>query len=156
MSKPINASKRRVVVTGLGVVSPVGIGVQPAWSNLIAGKSGITRITKFDPSNFSSQVAGEVKNFDVSQYLPAKEARRMDTFIQYGLAAAIEAVKDSGIEATEENAERIGVSIGSGIGGLGLIEQTNDTYDEGGPRKVSPFFIPGMKNGDTLRGPPSS
>ena len=143
MSKPINASKRRVVVTGLGVVSPVGIGVQPAWSNLIAGKSGITRITKFDPSNFSSQVAGEVKDFDVSQYLPAKEARRMDTFIQYGLAAAIEAVKDSGIEATEENAERIGVSIGSGIGGLGLIEQTNDTYDEGGPRKVSPFFIPG-------------
>jgi 3-oxoacyl-[acyl-carrier-protein] synthase II len=143
LSKPINVSKRRVVVTGLGVVSPVGIGVQPAWSNLIAGKSGITRITKFDPSNFSSQVAGEVKDFDVSQYLPAKEARRMDTFIQYGLAAAIEAVKDSGIEATEENAERIGVSIGSGIGGLGLIEQTNDTYDEGGPRKVSPFFIPG-------------
>jgi len=143
LSKPINASKRRVVVTGLGVVSPVGIGVQPAWSNLIAGKSGITRITKFDPSNFSSQVAGEVKDFDVSQYLPAKEARRMDTFIQYGLAAAIEAVKDSGIEATEENAERIGVSIGSGIVGLGLIEQTNDTYDEGGPRKVSPFFIPG-------------
>ncbi len=143
MSKPISASKRRVVVTGLGVVSPVGIGVQPAWSNLIAGKSGITRITKFDPSNFSSQIAGEVKDFDVSQYLPAKEARRMDTFIQYGLAAAIEAVKDSGIEATEENAERIGVSIGSGIGGLGLIEQTNDTYDEGGPRKVSPFFIPG-------------
>ena len=143
MSKPINASKRRVVVTGLGVVSPVGIGVQPAWSNLIAGKSGITRITKFDPSNFSSQIAGEVKDFDVSLYLPAKEARRMDTFIQYGLAAAIEAVKDSGIEATEENAERIGVSIGSGIGGLGLIEQTNDTYDEGGPRKVSPFFIPG-------------
>lgn len=143
MSKPINASKRRVVVTGLGVVSPVGIGVQPAWSNLIAGKSGITRITKFDPSNFSSQVAGEVKDFDVSQYLPAKEARRMDTFIQFGLAAAIEAVKDSGIEATEENAERIGVSIGSGIGGIQLIEQTNDIYDEGGPRKVSPFFIPG-------------
>jgi len=143
LSKPINASKRRVVVTGLGVVSPVGIGVQPAWSNVIAGKSGITRITKFDPSNFSSQVAGEVKDFDVSQYLPAKEARRMDTFIQFGLAAAIEAVKDSGIEATEENAERIGVSIGSGIGGIQLIEQTNDIYDEGGPRKVSPFFIPG-------------
>jgi len=143
LSKPINASKRRVVVTGLGVVSPVGIGVQPAWSNLIAGKSGITRITKFDPSNFSSQVAGQVKDFDVSQYLPAKEARRMDTFIQFGLAAAIEAVKDSGIEATEENAERIGVSIGSGIGGIQLIEQTNDIYDEGGPRKVSPFFIPG-------------
>lgn len=143
MSKSLNASKRRVVVTGLGVVSPVGIGVDTAWANIIAGKSGITRITKFDPSNFSSQIAGEVKDFDVSQYLPAKEARRMDTFIQYGLAAAIEAVKDSGIEATEENAERIGVSIGSGIGGLGLIEETNDTYDEGGPRKVSPFFIPG-------------
>ncbi len=143
MSKSLNASKRRVVVTGLGVVSPVGIGVDTAWANIVAGKSGITRITKFDPSNFSSQIAGEVKDFDVSQYLPAKEARRMDTFIQYGLAAAIEAVKDSGIVATEENAERIGVSIGSGIGGLGLIEETNDTYDEGGPRKVSPFFIPG-------------
>lgn len=143
MSKSLNASKRRVVVTGLGVVSPVGIGVDTAWANIVAGKSGITRITKFDPSNFSSQIAGEVKDFDVSQYLPAKEARRMDTFIQYGLAAAIEAVKDSGLVATEENAERIGVSIGSGIGGLGLIEETNDTYDEGGPRKVSPFFIPG-------------
>jgi 3-oxoacyl-[acyl-carrier-protein] synthase II len=143
LSKSLNGSKRRVVVTGLGVVSPVGIGVQTAWANIVAGKSGITRITKFDPSNFSSQIAGEVKDFDVSQFLPAKEARRMDTFIQYGLAAAIEAVKDSGIEATEENAERIGVSIGSGIGGLRLIEETNDTYDEGGPRKISPFFIPG-------------
>jgi len=124
-------------------VSPVGIGVETSWSNLVAGKSGITRISKFDPSNFASQIAGEVKDFDVSQYLPAKEARRMDVFIQYGLAAAIEAVKDSGIVATEENAERIGVSIGSGIGGLRLIEETNDTYDEGGPRKISPFFIPG-------------
>ena len=143
MSKSLNGSKRRVVVTGLGVVSPVGIGVQTAWANIVAGKSGITRITKFDPSNFSSQIAGEVKDFDVSQFIPAKEARRMDTFIQYGLAAAIEAVKDSGIEATEENAERIGVSVGSGIGGLRLIEETNDTYDEGGPRKISPFFIPG-------------
>lgn len=135
--------KRRVVVTGLGVISPVGIGVQTSWANLVAGKSGITRITKFDPSNFASQIAGEVKDFDVSEFLPAKDARRMDTFIQYGLAAAIEAVKDSGIVATEENAERIGVSIGSGIGGLRLIEETNDTYDEGGPRKISPFFIPG-------------
>lgn len=136
-------SKRRVVVTGLGVVSPVGIGVQTSWSSLIAGKSGITRISKFDPSNFASQIAGEVKDFDVSQFLPAKEARRMDIFIQYGMAAAIEAVKDSGIVATEENAERIGVSIGSGIGGLQLIEDTNDIYDESGPRKISPFFIPG-------------
>lgn len=125
------------------MVSPVGIGVETSWANLVAGKSGITRISKFDPSNFSSQIAGEVKDFDVSQFLPAKEARRMDVFIQYGLAAAIEAVKDSGIVATEENAERIGVSIGSGIGGLRLIEETNDTYDEGGPRKISPFFIPG-------------
>lgn len=136
-------SKRRVVVTGLGVVSPVGIGVQTSWSNLTAGKSGITRISKFDPSNFASQIAGEVKDFDVSQFLPAKDARRMDVFIQYGMAAAIEAVRDSGIVATEENAERIGVSIGSGIGGLQLIEDTNDIYDEAGPRKISPFFIPG-------------
>ncbi len=125
------------------MVSPVGIGVETSWANLVSGKSGITRISKFDPSNFASQIAGEVKDFDVSQFLPAKEARRMDVFIQYGLAAAIEAVKDSGIVATEENAERIGVSIGSGIGGLRLIEETNDTYDEGGPRKISPFFIPG-------------
>jgi len=142
LSKP-SLPKRRVVVTGLGVVSPVGIGVQASWANLIAGKSGISKITKFDASNFASQIAGEVKGFDVSQFLPAKDARRMDTFIQYGLAAGIEAVKDSGIVATEENAERIGVVIGSGIGGLGLIEDTNDTYDEGGPRKISPFFIPG-------------
>jgi len=141
MSKPMN--KRRVVVTGLGVVSPVGIGVKTAWDNIIAGRSGIAQITKFDASAFTTTIAGEVKDFNVEDFIPAKDARRMDTFIQYGLAAAIEAVKDSGIEATEENAERIGVSIGSGIGGLGLIEQTNDTYDEGGPRKVSPFFIPG-------------
>jgi len=136
-------SKRRVVVTGLGVVSPVGIGVQTAWHNLVAGKSGITKITKFDATDFASQVAGEVKNFDVLQFLPPKEARRMDTFIQFGMVAGIEAIKDSGIVVTEENAERIGVSIGSGIGGLNLIEQTNDVYDEGGPRKISPFFVPG-------------
>ncbi len=136
-------AKRRVVITGLGVVSPVGIGTQNAWANLIKGQSGITRITKFDPSAFSSQIAGEVKNFNVEDFLSAKDARRMDTFIQYGLAAGIEAFKDSGIEVTEQNAERIGVSIGSGIGGLGLIESTNDNYDDGGPRKISPFFIPG-------------
>ncbi len=136
-------SKRRVVVTGLGVVSPVGIGTDTAWANLIAGQSGITRISKFDPTPFSSQIAGEVKGFNAEDYIPAKDARRMDTFIQYGLAAGIEAFKDCGIEVTEANAERIGVAIGSGIGGLGLIESTNDTYDEGGPRKISPFFIPG-------------
>ncbi|ROH85274.1 beta-ketoacyl-[acyl-carrier-protein] synthase II [Pseudomethylobacillus aquaticus] len=138
-----HSARRRVVVTGLGVVSPVGIGVDSAWANLIAGNSGISRITKFDPSHFASQIAGEVKGFDVTQFLPAKDARRMDTFIQYGMVAAIEAVKDSGIVATEENAERIGVAIGSGIGGLGMIEDTQKTYDEGGPRKISPFFIPG-------------
>jgi 3-oxoacyl-[acyl-carrier-protein] synthase II len=137
------SNKRRVVVTGLGVVSPVGIGTSNAWKNLVAGKSGITRITKFDSSNFASQVAGEVKDFNVEDFISAKDARRMDTFIQYGLAAGIEAFKDSGIVVTEENAERIGVEIGSGIGGLGLIESTNDNYDEGGPRKISPFFIPG-------------
>ena len=136
-------AKRRVVITGLGVVSPVGIGTTNAWNSLIKGQSGITRITKFDPTNFNSQIAGEVKNFNVEDYLPAKDARRMDTFIQYGLVAGIEAFKDSGLQVTEQNAERIGVSIGSGIGGLGLIETTNDNYDEGGPRKISPFFIPG-------------
>ena len=136
-------SKRRVVVTGLGVVSPVGIGTDNAWANVISGKSGITKITKFDTTGFSSQIAGEVKDFDVLQYMPAKEARRMDTFIQFGLAAGLEAFKDSGIVVTEENAERIGVSIGSGIGGIRLIEETNDVYDEGGARKISPFFIPG-------------
>ncbi|MES2636534.1 MAG: beta-ketoacyl-ACP synthase II [Pseudomonadota bacterium] len=137
------SQKRRIVVTGLGVVSPVGIGTSNAWENLVKGQSGITRITKFDPSAFSSQIAGEVKNFNVEDYLSAKEARRMDIFIQYGLVAGIEAFKDSGLEVTGENAERIGVSIGSGIGGLGLIEATNDVYDEGGMRKISPFFIPG-------------
>ncbi|KQT37516.1 MULTISPECIES: beta-ketoacyl-ACP synthase II [unclassified Methylophilus] len=136
-------TKRRVVVTGLGVVSPVGIGYQNAWDNLIAGQSGIARITKFDPTPFASQIAGEVKGFNAEDFIPAKDARRMDTFIQYGLAAGLEAFKDSGLEVTEANAERIGVTIGSGIGGLGLIESTNDNYDDGGPRKISPFFIPG-------------
>lgn len=136
-------SKRRVVVTGLGVVSPVGIGVKTAWDNIIAGRSGITQITKFDASAFASTIAGEVKDFNVEDYLSAKEARRMDTFIQFGLVAAMEAVKDSGIVATEENAERIGVSIGSGIGGMQYIEDTDILYQASGPRKISPFFIPG-------------
>ncbi len=136
-------SKRRVVITGLGIVSPVGIGVEASWANIVAGKSGITRITKFDPSAFASQIAGEVKGFDATQYLSPKEARRMDTFIQYGLVAGMEAVKDSGLEVTEENAERIGISIGAGIGGLQLIEDTDKVYMESGPRKITPFFIPG-------------
>ncbi len=136
-------SRRRVVVTGLGIISPVGNTVTEAWNNIIAGKSGIGRITRFDPSNFSSQIAGEVKDFDVGQYLSPKEARRMDTFIHYGLAAGVQAIKDSGIEVTEANAYRIGVNIGSGIGGLPMIEETQVDYAAGGPRKISPFFIPG-------------
>ncbi len=136
-------TKRRVVVSGLGLVTPLGIGVKESWKNILAGVSGITNITKFDTTNFSSRIAGEVKNFDPLLYLNPKDARRMDTFIQYGLVAGIEAFKDSGIVVTEENAERIGVSIGSGIGGINLIESTSDIFDDGGSRKVSPFFIPG-------------
>ena len=136
-------SKRRVVVTGLGLITPVGIGVSESWANIINGQSGIGRITKFDCSSYPSQVAGEVKNFDPLLYIPPKDARRMDTFIQFGIAAGVEAFKDSGIEVTDTNSERIGVSVGSGIGGINLIESTSDVFDEGGVRKVSPFFIPG-------------
>ena len=136
-------SKRRVVVTGLGLITPVGIGVVESWANIINGQSGIGKITKFDCSTFPSQVAGEVKNFDPLAYIPPKDARRMDTFIQFGIAAGIEAFKDSGIEVNESNSERIGVSVGSGIGGIPLIESTGDIFNEGGVRKVSPFFIPG-------------
>lgn len=136
-------SKRKVVVTGLGIVSPVGNTVSSAWENIISGKSGITRITRFDASNFTSQIAGEVKDFDIQQYLSAKEARRMDTFIHYGMAAGIQAVKDAGIDDIGQlNPEQIGVNIGSGIGGLPMIENTDTAYHAGGPRKISPFFIP--------------
>ncbi len=136
-------AKRRVVITGLGIVSPVGTGITQAWQNIVDGKSGITRITRFDASLFTSKIAGEVKGFDVSQYLSAKDARRMDVFIHYGLAAGMEAIKDAGIEVTEQNAERIGVNIGSGIGGLPMIEDSHNDYLAAGPRKISPFFIPG-------------
>lgn len=136
-------SRRRVVVTGLGIVSPVGNSIQEAWGNIVAGNSGIGAITRFDASAFSARIAGEVKNFDLSQYISAKDARRMDTFIHYGLAAGIQAFRDSGIQVTPENAERIGVNIGSGIGGLPMIEETHNDYLSGGPRKISPFFIPG-------------
>lgn len=136
-------SRRRVVVTGLGVISPVGNTVQEAWDNLIAGKSGIGPITRFDPSALSTRIAGEVKGFDCAAYLSPKEARRMDVFIHYGMAAGIQAIRDSGLEVTEENAERIGVNIGSGIGGLPMIEETHNDFLGGGPRKISPFFIPG-------------
>ena len=136
-------SRRRVVVTGLGIVSPVGTGVPEAWKSILAGQSGITRITRFDPSPFSSQIAGEVKGFDPAQYLSAKEARRFDTFIHYGLAGAIEAIKDSALDFEREQREQIGVCIGSGIGGLPMIEETHQAMLASGPRKVSPFFIPG-------------
>ena len=136
-------SRRRVVVTGLGLVSPVGNSVPEAWSNLVAGKSGIGPITRFDASAFAARIAGEVKGFDVAAYLSAKEARRMDTFIHYGMAAGIQAFRDSGIEVSAANADRIGVNIGSGIGGLPMIEDTHNDYLGGGPRKISPFFIPG-------------
>ncbi len=133
---------RRVAITGLGIVSPVGNTVDEAWGNIVAGRSGISRITRFDASAFASQIAGEVKGFDVTKYLSPKEARRMDLFIHYGMAAAIQAIEDAGIQVTEENAERIGVNIGSGIGGLPLIESTHAEMLASGPRKISPFFIP--------------
>lgn len=135
-------TRRRVVVTGIGIVSPVGTGVARAWDNLLAGKSGIGPVTRFDASRLSTRIAGEVKDFDPS-VLPPKELRRMDTFIHYGLAASIEALKDAGIEARPANAERIGVCVGSGIGGLPMIADTHGAMLEGGPRKISPFFIPG-------------
>jgi 3-oxoacyl-[acyl-carrier-protein] synthase II len=135
--------RRRVVVTGLGIVCPVGNTVDEAWKNIIAGSSGITRITRFDASAFPSQIAGEVKGFDVAAYLQPKEARRYDTFIHYGLAAAIQALKDSGLDLQRTDLERVGCVIGSGIGGLPLIEETRDDYLKGGPRKISPFFVPG-------------
>jgi 3-oxoacyl-[acyl-carrier-protein] synthase II len=136
-------SRRRVAVTGLGIVCPVGNSVEEAWANIRAGKSGITRITRFDASPFASQIAGEVKNFDIGQVLSPKEARRVDKFIHYGIAAAAQAIKDAGLEANPKDAERVGINIGSGIGGLPLIEETHRALMEGGPRKISPFFIPG-------------
>jgi len=136
-------SRRRVVVTGLGIVCPVGIGVEPAWRAIVAGESGIGPITRFDASAFPSRIAGEVKDFDVSRWLSAKEARRYDTFIHYGLVATMEAVHDAGLESYPGDKERVGVCIGSGIGGLPMIEDTKQAYNDGGPRKISPFFVPG-------------
>ena len=136
-------ARRRVVVTGLGIISPVGNTTQETWANIVAGKNGIGPITRFDASTFKSRIAGEVKEFDVAAYLAPKEARRMDVFIHYGVAAGIQAIRDSGLTVTPENAPRIGVNIGSGIGGLPMIEDTHNDFLGGGPRKISPFFIPG-------------
>jgi len=137
------SGKRRVVVTGLGVVSPVGNDVSSAWSALLAGRSGIGPITRFDASALNCRIAGEVKGFDVASVMSAKEARRLDTFIHYGVAAATEALRDSGLAVTDENRARIGCVIGSGIGGLPMIEENHSELLNRGPRRVSPFFVPG-------------
>lgn len=135
-------SKRRVVITGLGMVSPVGLNVAESWSNILAGKSGIGLIDHIDTTDFAVKFGGSVRDFDITEYIPAKEAKKMDKFIHYGIAAAEQAIKDSGLEVTDENAERIGVHIGSGIGGIGSIEDGVKTLTEKGPRRISPFFVP--------------
>jgi 3-oxoacyl-[acyl-carrier-protein] synthase II len=139
-------SLRRVVVTGLGLVTPVGNTVDESWASIVAGRSGIANITKFDASNFSCRFAGEVKGFNIEDYIPGKEARHMDSFIHYGLAAALQAVKDAGLPTgsalNEQQAERIGCLVGSGIGGLPMIEETHGEYIARGPRRISPFFVP--------------
>jgi len=136
-------AKRRVVVTGLGIVSPVGNDLKSSWDSILAGRSGASLITEFDTSEFAVKFACTVKGFDASEYIPKKDLKKMDTFIHYGVAAAAQAITDSGLEITEENAERIGVAVGSGIGGLPLIEKNKDALNKGGPRKISPFLIPG-------------
>ncbi|MDH4393926.1 MAG: beta-ketoacyl-ACP synthase II [Aquabacterium sp.] len=139
-------SRRRVVITGLGLISPVGNTVADGWANLLAGRSGIDNVTRFDASGLSCRFAGEVKGFQVEDYIPAKEARHMDTFIHFGMAAAIQAVQDAGLPTgdalNEEQAERIGCLVGSGIGGLPMIEQTQIEYAARGARRISPFFVP--------------
>jgi 3-oxoacyl-[acyl-carrier-protein] synthase II len=139
-------ARRRVVITGLGLISPVGNSVAEGWANIVAGKSGIANITRFDASGFACKFAGEVKGFNVEDYIPGKESRHMDTFIHYGMAAAVQAVQDAGLPTNdalnEEQAERIGCLVGSGIGGLPMIEATDGDYRERGPRRISPFFVP--------------
>ncbi|GHC20569.1 beta-ketoacyl-ACP synthase II [Aidingimonas halophila] len=134
---------RRVVVTGVGLVTPVGNTVKESWNNIVAGKSGIANIEHFDTSGFNTRFGGAVKDFDISPYLNPKEARKMDVFIQYGIAAGVQAIEDAGLECTEENSGRIGVAIGSGIGGLPMIEHNHNAMNRGGPRRISPFFVPG-------------
>jgi 3-oxoacyl-[acyl-carrier-protein] synthase II len=155
-------SKRRVVITGLGIISPVGNDVVTAWKNIVEGKSGIGPITHFDASTFPTRIAGEVRNFDPAQYVAPKDVKKMDPFIHYGIAASVQALADSGLNANEHDAERIGVAVGAGIGGIGTIEKTSIAYHEGGQRKISPFFVPSsiinMASGDLsimlgLKGP---
>nr|WP_298248913.1 beta-ketoacyl-ACP synthase II [uncultured Halomonas sp.] len=136
-------TRRRVVVTGLGLVTPVGNTVAESWGNIVSGKSGIAPIEHFDVSGFNTRFGGSVKDFDISPYLNTKEARKMDLFIQYGMAAGGQAIQDAGIECTEENAQRFGVAIGSGIGGLPMIEHNHNAMLKSGPRRISPFFVPG-------------
>ena len=136
-------AKRRVVVTGLGIVSPVGLNLKESWDNIKAGNSGAATITEFDITGQSVTFACMVDGFDAEKYIPRKDLKKMDTFIQYGMAAAEEAIADSGLEVTEKNAERIGVSVGSGIGGLPMIERNKEALDKGGPRRISPFMVPG-------------
>ncbi len=135
-------SNRRVVITGLGLLTPVGNTVEESWKNIIAGKSGIAPITSFDASQFSARISGSVKNFDPALYIKPKDIKKMDTFVHYGIAAGIQALDDSGLQVSEENADMIGVAIGSGIGGLPYIEKQRDIYNASGPRKISPFFVP--------------
>ena len=136
-------SRRRVVVTGLGILSPVGNNITDSWSNIVAGKSGIAVIDHFDVSSYTTRFGGSIRGLDTDAYLSTKDARKMDLFIQYGMIAAMQAITDAGLECTEENAHRIGVAIGSGIGGLTMIEKNYDAIKQSGPRKVSPFFVPG-------------
>jgi 3-oxoacyl-[acyl-carrier-protein] synthase II len=135
--------KRRVVVTGMGIISPLGNSVTETWRNILAGKSGIAAIDRFDVSEFATRIGGAIKNFDINDYMSAKEAKRFDPFIHYGVAAAEQALEDSGIEVNDTNAHRIGTAIGSGIGGIGLIENSRQILNNGGPRKISPFTVPG-------------
>ena len=136
-------SKRRVVVTGLGMVSPLGLTVDETWRKIVDGQSGVRTVTRFDASDFSVRISAMIENFDATAYMSAKDARKNDSFIQYSLAATAEALQDSGITVTEDNAHRFGVAVGSGIGGIGFIEANNQALTTSGPRRVSPFFIPG-------------
>lgn len=136
--------KRRVVITGMGTLTPLGLTTKDTWSNLMQGKSGVERITRFDPTGWAAQICATVKNFDPDQYMSSKESRKIDIFLQYAVAASKEAMEDSGLVITDENSARVGVAIGSGIGGLPLIEKGHSALLEGGPRKVSPFFVPGL------------